>query len=1606
MKSKLKYIFVLVLCLVLAISPKVNAAYLFFDNPSTNVPWVFVWSNGYRRGPTVTSIFKLRGDAGDVRDTFCIQSIIHTDLNVQYTSVYTPPQVLSVGTRISAGYYPENTAEHYWNDILSAETKRSMNIAYVWWKTYHPNDPGAAAATQMFLWSQTQGNAGQYLEDHVSPGYRVEYNQPPNGINDGYNFLNRAKVWEYTYNPSAIFTNDGSVPNTSEAATQSALNYYDELVSYYQNYKNGTPTMVLESGSAILHPGESATYVDTKGTLHLGEWTVNYQLPAGITASRNGDRITFTASQDYKGTTYPKATFTRFVGTNNGGSPRIYSNGTGNQVLFEGGLPNDYGELTIKATSIKLKLSKYGNAPRPQGDADLNNAVYRIWNEAGTVDITVPLTRGDNGEVSFTTGWVEPGRYYVQEKTAPVGYNLNDEVYEVVLTDADSDTLVVTQGVYETVKENDFIIKKEIGATSNTEQFPLDQCEFTATLISDRSVQFVSEYTGVGEYTIKDLPYGTYEIEETVTSPIALTADKFTVFIEKDRSERGPYTVADATFETERLAQDPSRVKWTDALNNLVDIPKVMVIKVHKVDFDKDDSDSKTYMQGDANLKGAIYEIWRYDPQTDDYTEYTYDITVDHMEDGYWTATSDELAVGKYMIKEKVKDRKTVDGVEYEYSYAEGYLADPVAYYVDQNPAEQTVRVTTHDVISKEKVIRGSVYVVKYDEDRDNQESQNDSDKAPSAGAILRLTLDSNPEIYYTVKLDDNGYGEFIETNDETHTSTAVHDSKAAYYPYTIPYGKYTITEDKEADSGENTSFYIQPESVTITQQAQKEYRILSDVAVPTWLRIVKKDKTTGEIVPLANAKFKIWEVDETRWVSMKAGVGNFIEEFSTNAEGYFYTPQKLNPGNYVLYETKAPQGYYLENDLRIPANTSDLGDATKGGKAFTISKVGTGLTIDEINPGVVETGELVYGVDVEDRPLYVNIKLIKSAEKITNAQQTAVEYTKMDGEKVEVEKTVPVYNEVGLEGVSYKIYANEDIYTPDGVLRTSNGTLVDDITTNSEGIAQSRMDLFPGKYKVVEYAVPDGYLLDPEPKYITVENNDQYVESATGTLELSDVRQKLGYKFKKIFEQYKYATGGEGKHAVFGIYTKAPINDYKNQMVISPDTLVDLLEVDGDNYVETATDFPEGDYYVKELYVSFPYALSTDTVDFTLAYNGDGVTPKIIVEGQEIVNAPDTGYAKFIKLSKSIAGFKKQEEIPKIILNGSKLITEGLDEQAKEILNTVDNMTREEMLAYFRDSGVKFVSGAVYEIWLDEQGTNKLQEVDLQTGDLKVATFTTDDLGVLELFELPKGAYYLKETEAPDGYEIQNDVVPFEITAANPEATIYQALYDESIIPTILHKTDIFTGKEVPNCIFEIRDEDGNLLLYSVTDEVGCAYIPQDMFEEGKTYTYTEISAPDVYLKDGQMYELNTEPHEFVAHFDEQGNWDVELAEVENYRPVTNVKFIKTDEEGNLVPNCKFELKSVEEGLYYETGVTDENGIYVFENVPQGDYIYTELEAPEEYNIDTTPHEIYVTGDEMIIDFVNTGDIPVIALSILGVICVVGIAFVVVRKVKSSKKA
>ena len=167
---------------------------------------------------------------------------------------------------------------------------------------------------------------------------------------------------------------------------------------------------------------------------------------------------------------------------------------------------------------------------------------------------------------------------------------------------------------------------------------------------------------------------------------------------------------------------------------------------------------------------------------------------------------------------------------------------------------------------------------------------------------------------------------------------------------------------------------------------------------------------------------------------------------------------------------------------------------------------------------------------------------------------------------------------------------------------------------------------------------------------------------------------------------------------------------------------------------------------------------------------------------------------------------------------------------------------------------------------------------------------------------------------------------------------------------------------------------------------------MPIDLLEVGKIYYYKETSAPDIY-------DLNDELHEFTLNEDQT----ISITKVENLRKTTTVKLTKTDFlGGQKIPNCKFELKSLETDYSIE-GTTDENGEYYFENVPYGEYTYTEISAPKEYRIDTTPHRVKIDGNTSEINvsnemIVNTSDINVMLFSIVLITSAIGICFIVYK--------
>jgi|GEM_PF-6031310 len=959
---------------------------------------------------------------------------------------------------------------------------------------------------------------------------------------------------------------------------------------------------------------------------------------------------------------------------------------------------------------------------------------------------------------------------------------------------------------------------------------------------------------------------------------------------------------------------------------------------------------------GDAYLKDCEYTVYRNADCTDTVE------TVTIQENGVSNKTQ-YLPYQTYWVKEtKANESTRLNEQVYE--------VDPSTFVLDE---EGDIVVT---IKSTNKIKPSGLRLIKYWD-------QEHSDKCPAEGAEFTLTLVSKETEKYTTYIGADGRAEF--TN--------------------IPWGTYKLSEP---DS--NSEKYLEVQDEVYELKKDKDFDtvqllILGDNWFECHITLRKIDATTKKPITLKGAKFRIYDVEKGEWVSLNTTNG-FISEFETNDEGSFTTPEKLKASTYRVYETQAPLGYKITPELEIP-------EGENGAEPTKEQLLQRGVEVKLNKENLVEllpNGNYTHVIDVENEDIPTQLQIFKVGEKFTDTTNTSDSYKTGKTTEETVTITKAIFKDVPLEGVKYEIYANQDITTPYG---TDTYAKKDDyigyMVTGADGYATSPK-LHQGEYRIVEVEAPAGYSIKDEngnPKQFIVNMKDytQPVDVLEFYKEDKNTRTPLPYEFKKVFEDYEYTNGKEERHAVFGVYAKEDIPNYLGTKSIKKDDMVELIEVDGDCTVESKADLPEGKYYIKELYASFPYSTSSKIVDFELKYHGNDEPAKFEVT-DPIVNTPTGATITFVKISKSTDD--------KAIVNGNSIeTTSNLDDKAQQALAEIKELDTlglhshyDQLKKYYEDNNIIVVSGAKYEIWLDEEGTEKLYKYTPNVEDKIVATFTTDEYGLIEVTGIPRGVYYLKEVEAPTGYTVQNEAVQFIVSDDTVDTKLYQAIYDDAVIPALLHKTDIYNGENVKGCTFEISNADGDVLVHSVTDKDGVAWIPADIFKNGEKYYYTEIDAPDVYKEDGRLYVLNTEPHEFIANIDENGKWVGEKLEVENYRPLTEVELIKTDDEGNRVPDCKFELKSVEDGVFYEVGVTDKDGIYVFKDVPKGKYIYTELEAPEEYEIDTTPHEIYVEGDKMVIEFVNTGDIPVVVLSIIALVSVVGVGYITVKKVKLSKNA
>ena len=212
------------------------------------------------------------------------------------------------------------------------------------------------------------------------------------------------------------------------------------------------------------------------------------------------------------------------------------------------------------------------------------------------------------------------------------------------------------------------------------------------------------------------------------------------------------------------------------------------------------------------------------------------------------------------------------------------------------------------------------------------------------------------------------------------------------------------------------------------------------------------------------------------------------------------------------------------------------------------------------------------------------------------------------------------------------------------------------------------------------------------------------------------------------------------------------------------------------------------------------------------------------------------------------------------------------------------------------------------------------------------IDTITTGTDGIAETTKaIYKGySYTVTEIEAPKGYSISDE--PTQTIKLVEQQAEFVVDFDNEIItkPFEITKTDISTGELIPDCTFEILNENKEQVITGTTDENGIAHFQLAI---GK-YFYREISAPDIYEIDDTPY-----PFEITE------NDDIVKAKMTNKKKSGSIKVTKTT-TGNLnIEGIKFiatGISDTNKDLKFEAD-TDENGVAMFDKLVIGKYVITE---------------------------------------------------------------
>ena len=886
------------------------------------------------------------------------------------------------------------------------------------------------------------------------------------------------------------------------------------------------------------------------------------------------------------------------------------------------------------------------------------------------------------------------------------------------------------------------------------------------------------------------------------------------------------------------------------------------------VNISKEDTETGKKAQGEATLKGAVYGVYArntiYDP-ADNSVKYNANVKIGELTtDENANASMSNLYLGEYYIK--------------ELQASTGYTLDINTYNFDLTYENQNVSVVTKSITVKERV-----------------KSQ--------AFRIIKVSSDNNGEaellkgVEFTIKSqkDIDKYGSWekapIAKNYKGQESAIlITDSKGYALSERLPYGTYIVRETKVPDNK-----YKVPDFKVVISEDNDEpqtWRVFNDTSFKSVVAIVKQDAETQKTIKISGATFKIKNIETGEyfgywsWNPLPA----YINSWETDETGTVMTGEQLPAGKYQLEEVKSPNGYLISNTPIKFEVTSNIAYET-----------------------LPDGSTPVITVKQKDTAVKGKINIEKQGEVL-------VDYK--DGKFI--------YEQRGLANAKYEIFAREDIKDPsnDGKVIYKSGTVVETITTNSEGKATSKA-LPLGEYSVREVKAPEGFVLSDKVENVSLKYKDQNTAIVYDNASFTNERQKVVINvYKKDYDTEVGILGAE-----FTLLAEKDIKNYKGEVVVEAEEVIEVATSDIDGKVVFKSDLPLTNFMVKETKAPKGYSTNNEVIIAYANYKG---------QDKQVVNLEYEFKNKITKVEIS-----KQDITDSSEIEGAYLTVFEKDNHAAIVDSWVS--TKEAHMI----KGLEVGKTYILKETISPYGFAVSQDIE----------FTIKNTGEIQSVVMKDELVYGKLKFNKFG-EIFNQTIAGQTEYGATESPVWNKSNIAGAEITIYANEDIKIG----NKTYYKKDEVVQALETNWEEEV-----LSDKLPVGRYY-YIETQVPYGYIAD-------TNKHYFAIEDTKINELQIIESSLENNRAKFNIDMTKILEEQEIFKNEKaykdilFGIFAREDIVDYKgnvaiesgtmistTGITEKGQLENIPDLPNGVYFLKELATNSQYVLNEKEYDFEVS--------------------------------------------